>query len=790
MKNTIQENYEIELIRKQTDLQKRSGHLRLFYIVDGSAVFSVNGVPCSVRHGDILQASRGDICELKNPASLLCVCLSVNPLVFHTLENPDPQFSINSAADRNALYDDLREKIADFLIAEADGHSEIRAAGCFCLLLDEMLKNFRADTGAVSHSQDPRIAKMLRYIHTRYHEEASLKEAAEEVFLSPSAASRLFLKGTGGHFLTYLRDYRLTRAEEMLLTSDFSVSKTAAENGFSTASAFNRIFLEKHGITPSEFRKKNRELPREKKDEVQLGEIQKLLQEEKKKKEFGNTESLSVRCSAAKAEPVRRWENRILNVGPVHVLSDSAIQNQVLYLVDHLRVEYIRLWNPFSKRMRLYYNGTFNYMLLDQILDFCVDHRIKVFLDLAQRKEVAMASEQSVIYETDDSTVFESAFEWMNALSSVLGHIRKRYGEHIAGSWIYEISFFLNDKPYYISDSYRSSLAYEQSYAVIRRCLPAARIAAPGLPGMSDSDTCELLISELLKTKYSPDIFTSIHFPYGLDFSSSDESIYQERYRKIIDYDFLDSHLDIVNSVLAAKGFQGEHWITDWGNSIANRNYLQDSCYRAVYLADSALRNYKKVGAMGIFYASDSLNAFFDSNKILSGSAGILTQNGIRKPAYYAFKFMSSLGRYLIERGDRYIITCENDRDIRILCWNRIPPDKDYFLSEENSRNPQELEGLFRKADSQSAEFALELSRDSGTWRVRHTILNEENGSILNRWIALQCEEELTRDDMEYLSRTTAPLVTSSREELIEGVLRFSFVMKPHELRLITVSGQ
>ena len=73
---------------------------------------------------------------------------------------------------------------------------------------------------------------------------------------------------------------------------------------------------------------------------------------------------------------------------------------------------------------------------------------------------------------------------------------------------------------------------------------------------------------------------------------------------------------------------------------------------------------------------------------------------------------------------------------------------------------------------------------------MRHTILNEENGSILNRWIALQCEEELTRDDMEYLSRTTAPLVTSSREELIEGVLRFSFVMKPHELRLITVSGQ
>ena len=64
MKNTIQENYEIELIRKQTDLQKRSGHLRLFYIVDGSAVFSVNGVPCSVRHGDILQASQGDICEL------------------------------------------------------------------------------------------------------------------------------------------------------------------------------------------------------------------------------------------------------------------------------------------------------------------------------------------------------------------------------------------------------------------------------------------------------------------------------------------------------------------------------------------------------------------------------------------------------------------------------------------------------------------------------------------------------------------------------------------------------
>ena len=70
-----------------------------------------------------------------------------------------------------------------------------------------------------------------------------------------------------------------------------------------------------------------------------------------------------------------------------------------------------------------------------------------------------------LIPRKDDTTMFESAFEWMNALENFLRHIKNRYGEHIVSTWVYELSFFLNDRPYYISNKYRVSLVYEQGYS-------------------------------------------------------------------------------------------------------------------------------------------------------------------------------------------------------------------------------------------------------------------------------------------------------------------------------------
>jgi len=55
----------------------------------------------------------------------------------------------------------------------------------------------------------------------------------------------------------YIKTMRLEKAKELLETSDLSVSEAAFKTGFGSPSNFSKVFTEKYGITPSQFRRIN-----------------------------------------------------------------------------------------------------------------------------------------------------------------------------------------------------------------------------------------------------------------------------------------------------------------------------------------------------------------------------------------------------------------------------------------------------------------------------------------------------------------------------------------------------
>jgi AraC-like DNA-binding protein len=55
----------------------------------------------------------------------------------------------------------------------------------------------------------------------------------------------------------YIKAMRLEKAKELLETSDLSVSEAAFKTGFGSPSNFSKVFSEKYGITPSQFRRIN-----------------------------------------------------------------------------------------------------------------------------------------------------------------------------------------------------------------------------------------------------------------------------------------------------------------------------------------------------------------------------------------------------------------------------------------------------------------------------------------------------------------------------------------------------
>jgi AraC-like DNA-binding protein len=62
------------------------------------------------------------------------------------------------------------------------------------------------------------------------------------------------------NFREFLNSYRISKAEEMLLNEDYSITYIGMDVGFVSLSAFHKIFKDKNNITPREFRIKNKGL--------------------------------------------------------------------------------------------------------------------------------------------------------------------------------------------------------------------------------------------------------------------------------------------------------------------------------------------------------------------------------------------------------------------------------------------------------------------------------------------------------------------------------------------------
>ena len=66
---------------------------------------------------------------------------------------------------------------------------------------------------------------------------------------------RLFRKYTGVFPAAYLAGLRLEHAAELLKKPECSVTETALRCGFSNLAYFSRVFRQKYGLSPREYRR-------------------------------------------------------------------------------------------------------------------------------------------------------------------------------------------------------------------------------------------------------------------------------------------------------------------------------------------------------------------------------------------------------------------------------------------------------------------------------------------------------------------------------------------------------
>lgn len=103
------------------------------------------------------------------------------------------------------------------------------------------------------------IRKATEFIHNNYSGSIRVSDIANHVCIDRSYLYTLFRRNMDISPQDYLTNYRITRAAELLSISDFPIGDIALSCGYQDPLVFAKAFKQRKGLTPSQYRKKNRQ---------------------------------------------------------------------------------------------------------------------------------------------------------------------------------------------------------------------------------------------------------------------------------------------------------------------------------------------------------------------------------------------------------------------------------------------------------------------------------------------------------------------------------------------------
>ncbi len=135
---------------------------------------------------------------------------------------------------------------------EQDAVERFKVKSLFYQFVQDVLKELRGKGSKVKQVNIP--AQIVHYIKDYYAEPISLDSLADLFNYSAYHLSSMFKAFVGVSPIDYLIRFRLERATELLISTDISISEIAASVGYKDTYYFSRIFKQRKGVTPTQFR--------------------------------------------------------------------------------------------------------------------------------------------------------------------------------------------------------------------------------------------------------------------------------------------------------------------------------------------------------------------------------------------------------------------------------------------------------------------------------------------------------------------------------------------------------
>jgi xylan 1,4-beta-xylosidase len=382
----------------------------------------------------------------------------------------------------------------------------------------------------------------------------------------------------------------------------------------------------------------------------------------------------SIRLDLAQAgAPLDRFFNFSVGSDYPGTLIRPDNQAQLKTAVDELGFRYIRFHAIFHDILgtvnlvggKLSYDWT----KLDSLYDQLLAKGIKPFVELGFTPEALKTSDQTIFY-WKGNTSHPRLDLWQQLIGDFAQHLIARYGAPEVRSWFFEVWNEPNLAGFWEGADQQ---AYFNLYGVTARALkavdPDLRVGGPSTAGAA-------WVPEFLayvKSSGAPIDFVTTH-TYGVNGGFLDEEgkadTKLDPSPDAIIADVLRTRRQISESAFPALPL----YFTEWSTSYTPRDLVHDSYISAPYIL-SKLKAVKGVAqGMSYWVYSDLFEESGPPPTPFHGGFGLMSRDGIRKPAWFAYKYLNALKGREIPCDDSQTWAAGDGAALAAIVWDFEQP--------------------------------------------------------------------------------------------------------------------
>ena len=353
----------------------------------------------------------------------------------------------------------------------------------------------------------------------------------------------------------------------------------------------------------------------------------------------------------------------------------DANQAQLKTATDELGFRYIRfhaIFHDVLNTVRVENGQTvYDWTKIDQLYDDLLARHIKPFVELGFTPEALKTSDNSIFY-WKGNTSHPKPEAWKALVDAFARHIEARYGKDEVHAWFFEVWNEPNLSGFWEGADQKAYFElYDLTSATLKAVDPQLRVGGPSTAG---AGWVPEFLDHVAKSGAAVDFVTT--HTYGVQGGFLDEEGKQDTKLDPSPDAIIGDIRRVRAQIQASKYPNLPLYFTEWSTSYTPRDLVHDSYVSAPYILAKLKAVEGQLQGMSYWTYTDLFEEPGPPPTPFHGGFGLMTREGVRKPAWFAYKYLHALKGNEVPAADAQTWASADGNSVNAVVWDFEQPEQ------------------------------------------------------------------------------------------------------------------